>query len=519
MDELIGQVMCVYLDASTAVQWWDRLAGMGLKPGSTMLVARTADQARQDVAHLRQVSEVPMMVAGNLEAGLHNFITDARALATPMQIAAAPRRAELAEQFATELAAQAHDIGINWAFAPVIDLALNARNPITGTRAASSNPAIVRDVAGVIVETLEASGVATSIKHFPGDGLDDRDQHLCTTTNPLDRAEWERLFGRTYEAMIRRGARTVMVGHIRLPKVVAGLGAGHSDLPASLSPWLIRDVLRGHLGFDGLVTTDSTSMAGFTSAMPRSEALPAALNAGCDVILGNVDVAEDFNHLRTAVRDGVLTEERLREAARRVLQLKASLGPGPQRPPVAERAADRWLHELADQSVTLVKGDPSCPALDVRSDRRILVYVLGDEPSSMEPAHGLADVFAAELTARGAEVTVQHVPQPLQSIVAERDRQLAHDVCIYFANLKWPERSNNVAPVWSHFKGADAPRHAEVRYILVSVSDPFLLRELPAVHTAINGYTPTREVVEACVAKLYGESAFLGSSPVVVQDC
>lgn len=315
--------------------------------------------------------------------------------------------------------------------------------------------------------------------------------------------------------MIKRGARTAMASHIRLPNVASSLGATDPDLPASLSPWLIRDVLRDRLGFDGLITTDSTSMAGFTSAMPRSQALPAALNAGCDVILGNIDVAEDFNHLRNAVRDGVLTEERLREAARRVLLLKASLGSGLQRRlPIAEPAANRWLRELADQSVTLIKGDPADPALDARSDRRILLYVLGDEPSSMEPSHGLADQFATELTARGAEVTVQHIPQPLQGIAAERERQLEHDVCIYFANMKWPERSNNVAPVWSHFKGSDAPRHAEVRYILVSVSDPFLLRELPAVHTAINGYTPTREVVEACVAKLYGESAFFGTSPV-----
>src|SRR6185312_13394971 len=122
--------------------------------------------------------------------------------------------------------------------------------------------------------------------------------------------------------------------------------------------------------------------------------------------------------------------------------------------------------------------------------------------------------FAAELGARGAEVTLQRIPGPFRSIAAERIHQLEYDVCVYFANTKLPESSNNLGPVWSHFKGADAPRHAEVRYVLVSVSDPFLLPELPSVQIAVNGYTPTVEVVDACVAKLYGESQFKGVSPV-----
>ena len=517
VDELIGQVMCVYLDSPTACEWWTDLSELGLKPGATMFVSRTSGQAQQDSDYLRQVSDVPMLVAGNLEAGLHNFITDARALAVPMQVAATGRRRQFAEQLAGDLALQARSLGINWAFGPVVDLAVNPRNPITGTRSASGDPVIVTEVAGAIVETLESVGIASCVKHFPGDGFDNRDQHLSTTTNPLGWAESDGLFGQTYTSMIRRGARSIMAGHIRLPHVAAEFGANETEaaLPASLSRWLLRDLLRDRLGFDGLISTDSTSMAGFTSVMPRAQALPAALNAGCDLILGNIDVAEDFGHLRTAVRTGVLTEERLRDAARRVLSLKASLGlhDGSAQSSIARPRAG-WLRELADESVTLIKGDRADAALDRERDRRILLYVLGDEPSSMEPSAGLAERFAAELGARGAEVTLQRIPGPFRSIAAERIHQLEYDVCVYFANTKLPESSNNLGPVWSHFKGADAPRHAEVRYVLVSVSDPFLLPELPSVQIAVNGYTPTVEVVDACVAKLYGESQFKGVSPV-----
>jgi beta-N-acetylhexosaminidase len=134
----------------------------------------------------------------------------------------------------------------------------------------------------------------------------------------------------------------------------------------------------------------------------------------------------------------------------------------------------------------------------------------------MEPASGLADRFVQGLTRRGAKVTVRHIPQPTRSIPDERRLQLAHDVCIYFANLKLPESANHWGIQFSDFKGADAARHAEVRYLLVSVTDPFLARDVPAVQAVINGYTPTVEVVDACVAKLYGESPFRGMDPVGV---
>src|SRR5207245_2398463 len=122
-------------------------------------------------------------------------------------------------------------------------------------------------------------GVATSPKHFPGDGVDDRDQHLVTTTNSLPADEWDRIFGAVYRRVIAAGARTIMVGHIRQPalsrSLVPGLTPGKL-LPASLAPELVTGVLRRQLGFNGLIVTDNSAMAGMTTVLPRAQALPRA---------------------------------------------------------------------------------------------------------------------------------------------------------------------------------------------------------------------------------------------------
>ena len=167
------------------------------------------------------------------------------------------------------------------------------------------------------------NGVAVAIKHFPGDGIDERDQHILTSVNSLSREEWDESFGKIYSSLISQGAETVMVGHIALP---AYADRDERFLPASLSRSLITGLLREKLGFNGMVSTDATPMVGFTSAMPRARAIPSAIAAGVDMILFNKDIDEDYRFLLEGIRDGILTVERLDDAVTRILATKAALG-------------------------------------------------------------------------------------------------------------------------------------------------------------------------------------------------
>ncbi len=155
--------------------------------------------------------------------------------------------------------------------------------------------------------------MAATAKHWPGEGYDDRDQHLLTTINPLEMAAWEASFGRLYRAAIGAGVMSVMSAHIALPAYLRGKGVAEGvELyrPASVSRHLNEDLLRGDLGFRGLIVSDATPMAGLGSWSKRAEHLPELVSAGCDVILFSDDPDRDLGYLKAALADGRLSMRR-----------------------------------------------------------------------------------------------------------------------------------------------------------------------------------------------------------------
>lgn len=522
VEQKVGQIMCLYLARGDTREWSEWLAERGIEPGGVMMTPRPPAEARTSVALLQERSRVPLLFSGNLESGTVNFLAGTEAFANPMQLAATgdPSTAEI---LAAHCARAADEIGINWAFAPVIDLALNPDNPITNTRTFGSDPDVVADFGASYIQAMEARGIATSAKHFPGDGVDGRDQHLVTSCNDLDTDTWWATYGRIYARAIAAGTRTIMVGHIRQRalSLAARPHLEHRDImPATLAPELIGGVLRDQLGFAGLTVSDNSAMTGFTSVLPRDEALPQMVNAGIDMMLGNVDVEDDYRVLLDAVRSGIISMDRLDEAVTRVLATKASMGlhEGVDRSerehPSAETDRDARL-DVARRSITLVKDTQGLLPLDPARHRRALVYVVGDEPTFYDPSGPFAPQFVAGLEARGLDVEVRIVPGN-QTTPAEAARLHEHfDVCIYFANVRFVGNSNTLRLTWSPWQGWDAPRHvALLPTALVSIADPYLLRDAPMIRTALNGYTPTPATVEAVLEALFGEIPVVGRTPV-----
>ena len=204
-------------------------------------------------------------------------------------------------------------MGLNWSFAPIVDIDMDYHNPIPNTRTFGSDPDRVIACASRYLDAADECGVAVAIKHFPGDGVDERDQHIVTSVNSLDCEAYMKTYGRVYRTLIDKGAKTVMVGHIAQPAWVKKLNPGASRRemmrPASLSRELMTGLLRGELGFNGLISTDSTAMIGLTTAMPRRLAVPTAIEAGADMFLFNKDLAEDYGYLLAGLREGLVLEE------------------------------------------------------------------------------------------------------------------------------------------------------------------------------------------------------------------
>ena len=195
--------------------------------------------------------------------------------------------------------------------------------------------------------------MALCMKHFPGDGRDERDQHVVTSYNDCTVEEWDASYRKIWEWGIGAGIESIMVGHIMLPEYSRKLRPGIADadiLPATVAPELLTDLLRDDLGFNGVILTDASIMVGLTSALPRERQMVQAITAGCDMILFFRNHDEDFGYVRDAIRSGEITAERLDDALTRILGLKAKLGlhrRDSRRPGAARRraAGDRLARE------------------------------------------------------------------------------------------------------------------------------------------------------------------------------
>ena len=159
---------------------------------------------------------IPLLIASNAEAGGNGACTDGTYVGYPIKLGATAD-----PQWAYEMGrisgVESSAIGCNWAFAPVVDLLINWRNPIISNRAFGSDPHLVLECGKAYLKGMAESGVACAMKHFPGDGVDERDHHLSSSVNSMTMAEWDATFGKVYSGMIEAGVQSIMVGHIMLP--------------------------------------------------------------------------------------------------------------------------------------------------------------------------------------------------------------------------------------------------------------------------------------------------------------
>ena len=287
------------------------------------------EQIHQQLALFQKHSKLPLLIAANCDDGGNGAAPEGTFVATAAECGAG-QGTENAYHVGLVAGREASALGANWLFNPVVDVYKNWRNTIVNTRSYGGDPdKIIANARAYIRGVKDANPhMACTIKHFPGDGVEELDQHLVMGVNDLSVEEWEPSFGKVYRALIDDGVEAVMVGHFALPAMSRRLRPGIQDKdirPATLAPELLTDLLRREMGFNGVIITDASHMVGMTAVARREDAVPGAIIAGCDMFLFANDVEEDIGFVRAAYERGDLTEERLSDALHRILGLKAKL--------------------------------------------------------------------------------------------------------------------------------------------------------------------------------------------------
>lgn len=523
LEEKIGALFCP-IGYSTDPEYLDMLLGFHI--GGLFFRDGVGEEMRRTFEYAQNHSHIPLLIPSNLEAGGDGAATDGTPYGKQMACAAAGDK-KYAYRLGKIACTEAEALGINWAFAPVVDIDMNYHNPITNVRTYGDNPETVYSYAKEYMRAATECNVAVSIKHFPGDGVDERDQHLLTSVNSLSMEEWDETYGKIYQKLIEDGALTVMAGHIAMPAYQEHYNplTKENIIPASLSKELLNNLLRDKLGFNGLVISDATPMVGFTAAMAREKSVPLAIESGCDMFLFNKDLAEDYQFMMDGYNNGILSEKRLMDANRRILALKAALklhekkASGTLVPSAVSlqtlksKQHTEWAKELADASITLVKDTQKLLPIDAEKYPKVLLEIMGDFPSNERV---LLQV-KKELEKKNFQVFVYEKENFEVGVDNVKSFKGKYDLVIYISNVENASNQTTNRLNWYTFwgQGNNVPWFAnEIPVLFISMANPYHLLDVPMIKTYINCYSNNEYVIESVVEKITGNSSFKGINPI-----
>ena len=506
----VGQVFHIQSRGSDREER-ERLARV--RPGGiTRFFGPDGPAERQRLAEFQQDARVPLLVSADLE-GSRMSLPFGTQVPNPIALAAIDDPA-ITEEVVGLMAAEARAVGLNWSFTPVLDINAMPRSAIVATRGFGSDPERIRRHALIQIRTFQRAGLAATAKHWPGEGHDDRDQHLVTTINPLSMDDWEQTHGALYRAAIEAGVMSVMSAHIALPAFARENGVPEgAELyrPASVSSLLNRKLLRDKLGFNGLIVSDASEMAGLSSFMGRIASKIEILNSGCDLVLFSSDPAGEMEAVLAAVRSGRIPADRFAEAVTRVLGLKAALGL--HKPvthpdfPDPDKARAR-MNEILRKAPVLEKDINGTLPLDPEKHRRVLLFA----PGIVEPLKGeILDLALPDLLrTEGFEVTLY---KPGDVITPE-----AHDIAIYAFAEETLLTRGRIFLDWFRLGGGlhGAMRRLwhEMPVVMVSFGYPYYLYDAPQVPVYINAWATMDPMQEAVVDLLLGRAPFNRNSPI-----
>ncbi|MEA2569030.1 MAG: beta-N-acetylhexosaminidase [Acidobacteriota bacterium] len=476
---------------------------------------------------LQSLARVPLLMSADLEAGVGMRFADTTFWAPAMAIAATGDVA-FAEAEGRLVAREAKALGINQILAPVADVNVDPDNPVINARSFGEDPAKVAQFVTAFIRGVQSENVLATAKHFPGHGDTHVDSHRSLPVLHVSRERLDAVELVPFRAAIAAGVDAVMPGHLSVPaldptpvpmrsgptenRYVDGdsEAPAHGTLPATLSKPIIDGLLRGELGFDGLVVSDAFDMGGLTEHFEPGEAAVRAIEAGQDQILMSPDIERAIAAVKAAVESGRIAESRIDESVRRILAAKARVGAPSASTDEIFTTVDSievrtTAAEIARRAITLVRSGNE--ALPLKPDERIGLLVVSEFNEQSNP---LPD-FAREVRDR-----LTH--EPAFAVLDARSNQTPSfdDVDVVVIALAIRARSGAGTIAIPEFaRGVIA--NLTAKRIAISFGTPYLIRELPSVATYICAYGVQPVLQIAAARALFGEEPMTGKLPVTLK--
>lgn len=481
-------------------------------------VAQLADLSQSLQQLPRHHQEVPLFISIDQEGGMVARLDHEGMSRIPGNMAlGATNNPALTEEVAVLAAREMLALGINFNFAPCVDVNNNPANPVIGVRSFGENPEQVAAHGTAAIHGYQREGVIATAKHFPGHGDTDVDSHLGLASVPHDRRRLQEVELLPFRAAIEAGVDAIMTAHVIFPAFEP------EEVPATLSRRVLTDLLRVELGYDGVVVTDCLEMQAIARHFGVGEGAVRAIEAGADLVLVSHTLADQIAAIEAvtaAVRRGRISEEHIDRSVERVLTLKQQrlsnslpLGATPTAvtiPLTPEDESGDILRRAAEGSVTLARDEGSLP---IRLDEPVLVVwpELRHTTEVDEPAvytYTLAE--ALEQLHRQVEVAVIGVraSEPEVAAVLERSASFTQIVVATYTAVGELDQGQQTLVQRLIQQAGDK------RIVVVSTRNPYDLRAFPEVGTYLCLYENRPPALDAVAQVLVGRLQPQGVLPV-----
>jgi beta-N-acetylhexosaminidase len=514
LEQQIGQLMFVGFEGKTApshiLRWLERG-----QIGGIILFARNVESAEQVArltAALRDAAPGPILIAIDQEGGtvarLRDGFTESPGA---MALSAAADAETQVERMSFVLGSEMRAIGINWNYAPMVDLAHDPRNPSVGTRSFGTDARWVGRLGLAAVRGFQAAGVAACAKHFPGLGNTPVDTHLdlAVISGPLDYLYDHDL--EPFRALAAGGADSIMITHVKFEAL-------DRHNPATMSEAVVHGLLRQHLHFDGVAVTDCMEMQAITRYFDSGEAAVKAVTAGIDIVLNSHTVEAQeaaYTALLDAAGTGRLSEERLQSALRRIGALKQRYDAIPA-PTLDVIRSDEHLQRAdaaARAGCTLVQADAAVLPLPVAAHTVLVEFSPSVNSLAMDLDPTQVSALAGALQQKRPLLEVYFLPSGGASAeAAEQVRAAVSQADV----LVLATRNAHLSP--DQLLLAQQLLASSARSILLCLRNPYdaaYLQAQGAVLCTCGDSTPS---LHAAAAALAGEFVPTGHLPVALEN-
>ena len=478
-------------------------------------------EAASILNRLQALSAIPLLNTADFEAGVGFRIQGATSFPRTMAFGAAGDE-KLAYEAGRVTAEESRALGVHVNFAPVVDVNNNPRNPVINTRAFGENPEVVGRMGAAYVRGLQAGGMIATLKHFPGHGDTDVDSHIGLPTIPHARERLDRLELPPFRAGIAAGAGAVMSAHVQMPAIDPAEFA-----PVTLSRPAVTGLLRGDLGFTGLIYTDSMGMDAVSRRLSPGEAAARAIQAGNDIVLHSPDDAAAVQGIKQAVASGQISMAQIDASVRRILEAKAQLGLHKQKmvsldevsAKVGTRANRAVAEEVSRRGMTLVKDDRSQVPLKVARDARVLYLSVLDYPSGWRIA-APSRTFIPELRQRWPNVTAielsdRSTPSEIELVRAMAPRYDAIVVSVFVRAASASGRMDLAAPLMRLMQDLTRATNASKQpFVTTFFGNPYVATFLPDLPAMLLTYDFYDLAEASAVRALAGEAPISGKLPI-----